>query len=164
MRHATDTAHTGGAEASGLDNRLRLWVRREPQRPRGLGRIEPEFLPPAGFVPVAMKLTMMSPAERDRKLVTELFGRARGSAQSADDGHRRAGARRPSTSAEPQSAHARDRVRGAAQDAKGPTCRPKVMLWLTLPSLYVRPSCRSLVWHFSIAGQPRRGGSQSRTA
>ena len=65
----TATAKTA---ASGLDHRLRLRVRGEPQRACGTGRIEPEFLPPPGFITVAMQLAMMSPAERHREFVADL--------------------------------------------------------------------------------------------
>jgi hypothetical protein len=46
------------SRAGHLARRLRM--RREPQRARGLGWIEPEFLPPSGFIAVAMELAMMS--------------------------------------------------------------------------------------------------------
>src|SRR5262249_18583226 len=57
---------------SDLDCRLRLRVRREPQRAGGPGRIEPEFLPPSGFIAVTMQLAMMSPTERYREFVADL--------------------------------------------------------------------------------------------
>jgi hypothetical protein len=56
---------------SALDRRLRLRVCREPQRAGGPGRIEPEFLPPPGFIAVKMQLAMMPPAERDCELVAD---------------------------------------------------------------------------------------------
>jgi hypothetical protein len=49
-----------------------LWMRFEPQRSRGAGRIESELLPPCRFIPVTMHFTMMSPAQRDRELITGL--------------------------------------------------------------------------------------------
>jgi len=52
--------------------RLRLRVRREPQRAGGTGRIESEFVPPACFITVTMQLAMMSPAEGHRKFVADL--------------------------------------------------------------------------------------------
>ena len=57
-------------DASRLDHRMR----REPQRASGTGRIEPKFLPPAGFITVTMDLTMMSPAKRNRELIADLAG------------------------------------------------------------------------------------------
>ena len=47
-------------------------MRREPQRACGLVRIEPEFLPPPGFITVTMQLAMMSPAEWHREFVADL--------------------------------------------------------------------------------------------
>ena len=46
-------------------------MRGEPQRTAGACRIEPEFLPPSGFITVTMNFAMMSPAERDRELVAD---------------------------------------------------------------------------------------------
>lgn len=43
----------------------------EPQRASGTGRIEPDLVPPSGLVPVTMDFAMMSPAERDRELITD---------------------------------------------------------------------------------------------
>ena len=37
-----------------------------------LARIESELLPPCRFIPVSMHFTMMSPAQRDRELITGL--------------------------------------------------------------------------------------------
>jgi hypothetical protein len=54
------------------DHWLRLRVRRQPQRAGGTGRIEPEFLPPSGFVAVTMEFAMMRSAEWDRELVADL--------------------------------------------------------------------------------------------
>ena len=51
-------------------------MRGEPQRAGGPGRIEPAFLPPSGFITVTMELAMMSPAERDRELVTDLAAKS----------------------------------------------------------------------------------------
>ena len=45
-------------------------VRFEPQRACRAGRIESELLPPFRFIPVTMHFTMMSPAQRDNKLIT----------------------------------------------------------------------------------------------
>ena len=53
-------------------SRSALRVRFEPQRACRAGRIESELLPPCGFITMAMKLAMMSPAQRDREFVTDL--------------------------------------------------------------------------------------------
>jgi hypothetical protein len=45
-------------------------MRFEPQRSRGLGRIEAALLPPRGFITVTMQLAMMAPTQRDRELDT----------------------------------------------------------------------------------------------
>ncbi len=55
-----------------LDRRLRLRMRREPQRASGAGRIEPHFLPPPAFITMTMQLAMMSSAQGDRELVADL--------------------------------------------------------------------------------------------
>jgi len=55
-----------------LDHRLRLRVAREPKRSCDSVRIEPEFLPPPGFITVPMQLAMMSPAERHGEFVADL--------------------------------------------------------------------------------------------
>ena len=47
-------------------------MRFEPQRSRGAARIKPELLPPRRFIPVTMHFTMMSAAQRNRELVTDL--------------------------------------------------------------------------------------------
>jgi hypothetical protein len=47
------------SDARSLGHRLRLRMRHEPQRAGGPGRIEPEFLPPPGFITVTMDLAMI---------------------------------------------------------------------------------------------------------
>jgi hypothetical protein len=44
----------------------------KPQRPRGVGWIEPQPLPPRRFIPVTMDFAMMSPTQRDREFITGL--------------------------------------------------------------------------------------------
>lgn len=46
-------------------------MRREPQRVCSPVGIEPEFLPPPGFIALTMEFAMMSPAERDCELVAD---------------------------------------------------------------------------------------------
>ena len=43
----------------------------EPERSRSAGRIEPEFLPPPGFITMTMELAMMPPAKWDREFVAD---------------------------------------------------------------------------------------------
>ena len=43
----------------------------EPERARRACRIEPEFLPPPGFIAMTMDFAMMSPTERHCELVTD---------------------------------------------------------------------------------------------
>jgi hypothetical protein len=66
-------AHPSQAYSAVLDEALRMGFK--PQRAGGTGGIEPEFLPPSGFIAVTMEFTMMSPAERDRELVARFAGK-----------------------------------------------------------------------------------------
>ena len=118
------TVRATGSAASGLDHRLWLRMRGEPQRACSTSRIEPELLPPSGFVTVMMELAMMPPAERDRELITDSSTER---AVLRDDGRRRADVRRRDRFAGPQTAHALDREHAAFPDASKRTCRPTVM-------------------------------------
>ena len=49
----------------------------QPKHASSGGRINAGFVPPDGFIPAAMHLTVMSPAQRNRKLVADLPAKRR---------------------------------------------------------------------------------------
>ena len=50
----------------------RQWMRLQPQRPGGNGRIDPDFQPPCGFVAATVDLAMVPAAKRDGELIADL--------------------------------------------------------------------------------------------
>jgi hypothetical protein len=57
----------------GLDDLCRLKLMSfEPQCARRGNRIDTGLLPPSDFITTTMDLAVMSPTERDRKLITDL--------------------------------------------------------------------------------------------
>jgi hypothetical protein len=49
----------------------------QPKHASSGGRINAGLVPPDGFIPAAMHLTVMSPAQRNRKLVADLSAKRR---------------------------------------------------------------------------------------
>jgi hypothetical protein len=50
----------------------------QPKHASSGGRINAGFVPPDGFIPAAMHLTVMSPAQRDSKFIADLAAKRRG--------------------------------------------------------------------------------------
>jgi hypothetical protein len=74
MRSAADIAPFVSCRCfTGLDDLCRLKLMSfKPQGARRGKRIDTSLLPPSDFITTTMDLAVMSPAERDRKLITDL--------------------------------------------------------------------------------------------